>query len=90
MDFKIFIATFLTIFLAELGDKTQLAVITLSGGTPSRISVFLGAALALALVTLIGVIVGSGLAHLINPRIIKLGGGVLFIVFGVFLLLDKL
>ena len=89
MDYKIFFATFVTIFLAELGDKTQLAVITLSGGTPSRLSVFLGGALALALVTLIGVLAGSGLAHLINPRYIKLGGGALFIVFGVLLLLDR-
>jgi putative Ca2+/H+ antiporter (TMEM165/GDT1 family) len=60
MDWKIFGTAFLTLFLAELGDKTQLAVITMTASTESKISVFLGASLALIVVTALGVLIGGG------------------------------
>jgi putative Ca2+/H+ antiporter (TMEM165/GDT1 family) len=63
MDWKIFTTAFITLFLAELGDKTQLAVITMTSSTESKISVFLGASLALIAVTLIGVVFGGVLSQ---------------------------
>jgi len=59
MGWKIFGTAFLTLFLAELGDKTQLAVITMSANTESKIAVFLGASLALVLVSLLAVFAGG-------------------------------
>ena len=67
MDWRVFMTTFGMLFLAELGDKTQLAVITLSSNEKSPLSVFAGASLALILVTFIGVLIGENLDRWI-PR----------------------
>ncbi len=90
MDWKIFWTAFVTLFLAELGDKTQLAVITMTGKTSSAISVFLGAALALVLVTLIGVLFGSLLGEFIPTEWLQRIVAVAFIIIGVLMLLGKL
>jgi putative Ca2+/H+ antiporter (TMEM165/GDT1 family) len=77
MDFKTLFTTFGMIFLAELGDKTQLATFAFSANSPSRLAVFLGSAGALVL---------TGVVHkLIPPQMIKIGAGVLFIVLGVWM-----
>jgi putative Ca2+/H+ antiporter (TMEM165/GDT1 family) len=68
MDWKIFGTAFVTLFLAELGDKTQLAVITMTAGTDSKIAVFLGASLALITVTALGIIFGGVLAQYVPPN----------------------
>ena len=65
MDWKVFGTAFLTLFLAELGDKTQLAVITMTANAESKLAVFAGASLALILVTLLGVIFGSLLTQFV-------------------------
>jgi putative Ca2+/H+ antiporter (TMEM165/GDT1 family) len=85
-----FWATFGTLFLAEMGDKTQLAAITLAAQTRSPISVFAGAALALALVSLIGVVVGSVLGEYLPESLIRRVAAVAFIVIGVFMLFGKM
>lgn len=90
MDWKIFGTAFLTLFLAELGDKTQLAVITMSAKTESKISVFLGAALALVLVSLIGVLIGGILSEYIPTEWLQRIVAVAFILIGVLMLLGKL
>jgi Ca2+/H+ antiporter, TMEM165/GDT1 family len=59
MEWKTFFAAFGVLFLAELGDKTQLAIITLTANTKSPLSVFLGASAALVLVSLLGVVFGA-------------------------------
>jgi len=82
MEWKTFITSFGLIFLAELGDKTQLAALTLSADSGKPVSVFLGASLALILVTLIGVAIGDRLAQYLPPHIIHLGAGILFIAVG--------
>jgi putative Ca2+/H+ antiporter (TMEM165/GDT1 family) len=87
---KVFWATFLALFLAELGDKTQLAVITLSAQTKSPVAVFLGAALALALVSLLGVAVGSLLGHYLPEKLLKILAAIAFIVIGVLMLWGKI
>lgn len=90
MDWKIFGTAFLTLFLAELGDKTQLAVITMTASTESKIAVFAGAALALVVVTLLGVLVGGVLTQFIPTEWLQRLVAVAFIVIGVLMLIGKL
>jgi putative Ca2+/H+ antiporter (TMEM165/GDT1 family) len=90
MDWKIFGTAFATLFLAELGDKTQLAVITMTAGTDSKLSVFLGASLALIVVTLLGVVFGGVLAQYVPTEWLQRIVAAAFIVIGVLMLLGKL
>ena len=90
MDWKVFGTAFLTLFLAELGDKTQLAVITMTADTSSKISVFLGASAALIVVTLIGVLAGGVLSAYIPTEWLQRIVAAAFIVIGVLMLLGKL
>lgn len=90
MDWRIFIATFGTIFLAELGDKTQLANFTLAAKSGSIGSVFIASILAFSAVTLITVLLGGFLSKLINPEHIKYGAATLFIIVGLLMLLGKI
>jgi putative Ca2+/H+ antiporter (TMEM165/GDT1 family) len=90
MDWKIFTTAFITLFLAELGDKTQLAVITMTSSTESKISVFLGASLALIAVTLIGVVFGGVLSQYVPTEWLQRSVAVAFIVIGALMLLGKL
>ncbi len=83
MDWKAFAATFVAIFIAEMGDKTQLAAICMTSDTGKPVSVFIGAVLALALVTLIGVAVGGALMEFIPEVYLKKGAALLFVVIGV-------
>ena len=89
MDFVLIIKTFLLIFVAELGDKTQLAILSSTAGSKSQVSVFVGAASALILTSLLAVLFGSAINKLINPRYFQIGAGVLFIVMGVLFIIGK-
>ena len=80
----------MTLFLAELGDKTQLAVITMTASTQSKIAVFLGAATALVVVTLVGVLVGGILSEYVPTEWLQRIVAAAFIVIGVLMLLGKL
>jgi putative Ca2+/H+ antiporter (TMEM165/GDT1 family) len=90
MDWKIFGTAFVTLFLAELGDKTQLAVITMTADTNSKVSIFLGAASALMVVTLLGVIFGGAIAAYVPAEWLQRIVAAAFIVIGVLMLLGKL
>lgn len=90
MDWKIFGATFATIFLAELGDKTQLACIMMAAKTARPLTVFLGASLALAAVTAVGVLFAAALTSFINPAVIKKIAAAGFVLIGVLMLFGKL
>jgi putative Ca2+/H+ antiporter (TMEM165/GDT1 family) len=87
---KTFWITFGTLFLAELGDKTQLAVITLTSKTKEPIWVFAGAVIALACVTLIGVLVGEALLRIVPERVIKKIAAAAFVVIGILMFFNKL
>lgn len=89
MDWRVAASTFGLIFLAELGDKTQLAAIAMSAESRSPLAVFLGATVALALVTLLGVAVGGTLTRVIPARYIRMGAGALFVVIGVLMLIPR-
>jgi len=83
MDLKLFGATFAAIFLAELGDKTQLATLSLSASGSSRWTVFLGSSLALVCTSAVAVLGGEMLARAIPPVWIQRAAGALFVVLGV-------
>ena len=89
MDWKVFLTTFGTIFLAELGDKTQLVAIMMTSKTKLPLSVFTGASLALCLVTLVGVLLGEGLIVLIPQHILKKVAALAFVVIGLWMFLGK-
>jgi putative Ca2+/H+ antiporter (TMEM165/GDT1 family) len=88
MDLKIFLTTFGMVFLAELGDKTQLATFCLSADCDPKFSVFIGSALALVLSALIAVVGGTLFSKFLPPLYIKLGAGVFFLVAGVWMLIS--
>ncbi len=89
MDWKIFLTTFGTIFLAELGDKTQLAAIMMTSKTKLPLSVFVGASTALCLVTLVGVLFGEGLIAVIPQNVLKKVAAAAFIVIGLWMFISK-
>ena len=89
MDWKIFLTTFGTIFLAELGDKTQLAAILMTSKTGRPLSVFIGAVAALSLVTAIGVLLGEGLISMIPQNILKKVAALAFILIGALMFFGK-
>jgi putative Ca2+/H+ antiporter (TMEM165/GDT1 family) len=90
MEWKIFGTAFVTLLLAELGDKTQLAIITLTAKTDSKIAVFLGASLALVSVSLLAVLFGGLLTQFIPTEWLQRIVAVAFILIGVLMLLGKL
>ncbi|MFK8182032.1 MAG: TMEM165/GDT1 family protein [Phormidesmis sp.] len=79
MDFKLFVVTFATVFISELGDKSQLAAIALGGSSSSPKAVFFGSACALLLASLLGVILGGSTALLFPEKVVK---GIAAIGFG--------
>lgn len=89
MDWKLFISTFTAIFIAEMGDKTQLAAFAMAGGSSSRWVVFVGASLALVATTAIAVIAGGAIGHYVPEVWLKRVAGVIFIVLGVLFLLTR-
>jgi len=86
MDLKLMLTTFGMIFLAELGDKTQLATMAFAAEGRSRLAVFIGSAGALVLTSLLGVVFGASIAKLIPPNYVKGGAGVLFVLLGLWML----
>ena len=89
MDWRVFITTFGVIFLAEIGDKTQLAAMTMSAETKRPWIVLLSASLAIACVSAIGVLVGSLLSNYLPLEWIKRGAAIVFIAIGTLILLGK-
>lgn len=87
MDWKIFATVFAAVFIAELGDKTQLATMLFAADREvSKWTVFLGASAALVLATAIGVLAGALLSNYISDRILHYIAGTGFILIGVFTL----
>jgi putative Ca2+/H+ antiporter (TMEM165/GDT1 family) len=89
MDWRILISTFGVIFLAEMGDKTQLAAMTMAAESKKPWAVFLGASLALVAVSALGVLVGTAIGNYIPIIWIKRIAAIAFIVIGVLILIDR-
>ena len=88
MDWKIFLTVFDSVFIAELGDKTQLATMLFAADKEvSRTTVFLAASAALVVASGLGVLAGSVLTQMISEKILHYVAGAGFIVIGVFTLL---
>ena len=84
---QLLITVFATVFLAELGDKTQLATLLFASRSPSQLGiVFLGAAAALLLSTALGVAAGAAIAQWVNPKALSYLAGAGFIAVGVWTL----
>jgi putative Ca2+/H+ antiporter (TMEM165/GDT1 family) len=89
MDLKTLFVVFGTVFLAELGDKTQLAtVLFASKPSVSLVTVFVGASLALILASLIAVAAGSVISHYVDPRYLSYIAGAGFIIIGIWTILQ--
>jgi putative Ca2+/H+ antiporter (TMEM165/GDT1 family) len=89
MDFKLFATVFSTIFVAELGDKTQLATLLYaSDASHPKLTVFAASAAALVLTSALGVLAGSFVAEHVNPKLIRWAAGLGFIAVGAWVLLS--
>jgi putative Ca2+/H+ antiporter (TMEM165/GDT1 family) len=88
MDLKILATVFTSVFIAELGDKTQLATLLFASdkGT-SKLTVFAGASLALIVTSAIGVVAGSLISQYVSERTLHYLAGIGFIVIGIWTLL---
>ena len=85
---SIFITTFTTIFIAELGDKTQIATLMLSAESGKPIIVFLGSSLALVSSSLVGVLIGKWLSRKVSPNKFAFFTGFLMLMISIFLAYD--
>ena len=85
---SILITTFTTIFIAELGDKTQIATLMLSAESGKPIIVFLGSSLALISSSVVGVLIGKWISKKISPSKFALFTGVLMIIISLYLAFD--
>lgn len=87
MDWKVFLTAFAAVFIAELGDKTQLATVLFAADKEvSKYSIFLAASSALVLATALAVLAGAFLSEYINERYLHYLAGLGFIAIGVFTL----
>jgi putative Ca2+/H+ antiporter (TMEM165/GDT1 family) len=88
LDPKLFGIVFATVFVAELGDKTQLATLLYAADTANpKLTVFLAASLALIATSAIGVLAGGLLAQYVSPRVVSWVAGMGFIAIGVWTIL---
>lgn len=86
IDWQLLGLSFITVFLAELGDKSQLAAIALGGSSKFPRAVFFGTAGALLLASLIGVLIGEGAAQILPTQWVKISAAVGFAIMGIRLL----
>lgn len=84
----VFGTTFITIFLAEIGDKTQLSTLLMSAESHSPWVVFIGSAAALITTSLLGVLLGSWIATRLSPKTVEKSAGVMLLVISLMLFWD--
>jgi putative Ca2+/H+ antiporter (TMEM165/GDT1 family) len=89
-EVRVLLSTFALLFVAELGDKTQLAVISMTAKHKMPLWVFLGAALALTAVTALGVLGGGLLTRFIPELVLRKIAAVLFVGMGILMWFDKI
>jgi putative Ca2+/H+ antiporter (TMEM165/GDT1 family) len=86
MDWKLALTTFGAVFLAELGDKTQLATLAFATTGRSRWAVFIGAASALVATSAIAVLAGDAVTRAVPPTFLKRAAGAAFVAIGLWVL----
>ena len=88
MDLKIFFTVFVAIFIAELGDKTQLATLLFAANNDvNKLTIFFAASLAVILRTAIGVLAGGLVSNYVDERYLHYLAGACFIVIGIYTLI---
>ena len=90
MILSLLLSTFITVFVAELGDKTQLATLTISGTSNKPLAVFLGSASALVFASLLGAFAGGSISAFVPELILKLIAAITFLIIGLKLLFNSL
>lgn len=90
MDWKVFLATFGAIFLAELADKTQFIGIGMSAKSGKPLAVWLGSISAYIIVTAVSVLIGATLGNYIKPEFIRYSSGLLFMIIGILVFSGKI
>ncbi len=90
MDWKLLATTFGTLFVAELGDKTQLACMLMTAKSQKPWTVFIGASLALVLVSFLGVMFAQFICQYVSPQVIKKIAAVSFVIMGCLIFFDKI
>ncbi len=85
----IFISTFLTILVAELGDKTQIATLAISGSSNKPLAVFIGSSLALVFASFIGVLLGGSFSKFIPTSFLQISAAIGFLIIGINLLISS-
>lgn len=83
MDWKLALTTFTAIFIAEMGDKTQLAIISLTASSQKPLAVFLGGAVAMTVVTALGALLGEAVTRFVSEALLKKIAAALFVAIGV-------
>lgn len=89
MDWKVFLATFSAIFVAELADKTQLVGIGMSAKSGKPLMVWLGSVSAYIIITAVSVLIGSILGKYIKPELVRYLGGSIFVTIGILMFFGK-
>lgn len=89
-QYRIFVSTFLLVFFAELGDKSQIASFSLATKDGKTVSVIIGAVLALACTSVIAVFLGYKISQYLSKRAMKIGSGILFLATGGYILVKTL
>ena len=89
MILSLLLSTFLTVFIAELGDKTQLATLTISGTSNKPIAVFLGSSSALIFASLLGALTGGSVSSFLPEVVLKSIASLTFLIIGIKLLKDS-
>ena len=83
MDLKVMLPIFSSVFMAELGDKTQLAtVLFIAGGTATAMEVFVASSAALVLSTFLAVMFGAAISRVVSPKALKIMAGGAFLAIG--------
>ena len=90
MILNLLLSTFLTVFIAELGDKTQLATLTLSGTSNKQLAVFLGSSTALILASLIGALAGGSISTFLPEIYLKSIASITFLIIGIKLIVGSI
>jgi putative Ca2+/H+ antiporter (TMEM165/GDT1 family) len=90
INWQVLGSAFVMIFLAELGDKTQLSTFAFASQSKSPLSVFLGASFALVLSSLLGVALGGLIGRFVPERVMKVLAAVVFLGFGVWTLVEAI
>ena len=89
MILSLLLSTFITIFIAELGDKTQLATLTMSGTSNKPLAVFLGSSTALVFASLVGALAGGSISNFVPEIILKSIASITFFILGMRLFINS-